>query len=258
MIVISERINGLFKAIGKAIDDKDEKFIQDFAINQVKLGANILDINTGPGVDDPEGVMAWLVESVQKVTDVQLSIDTPNLKAMEAGLKACKNKAMINSATAEEKKMNALFPLARDYDADIICLTMTEAGIPRDANERGEIALTMLAKSMEYDIMPDRIFFDPLVLPASAAQLQGVEVLKALTMFKMLTEPAPKTVVGLSNISNNCKNRKLLNRTYAIMLMAYGLDSAIMDPSDAKLMEAIKTSEILLNKRLYADDFLRA
>lgn len=257
MIVISERINGLFKAIGKAIDEKDEKFIRDFAINQENIGANVLDINTGPGVDDPEGVMAWLVETVQEVTDVQLSIDTPNLKAMEAGLMACKNKAMINSATGETKKMEALFPLARDYNADIICLTMTEAGIPRDANERGEIALTMLATAMEYEITPDRMYFDPLVLPVSAAQLQGVEVLKALDMFKKLTEPAPKTVVGLSNISNNCKNRKLLNRTYMIMLMAYGLDAAIMDPFDEKLMQAIKTSDILLNKKLYADAFLK-
>lgn len=258
MIVISERINGLFKAIGKAIDEKDEKFIQDFALGQIKAGANVLDLNTGPGVDDPEGIMAWLVNTVQDVTDAQLCIDTPNLKAMEAGLKACKNTPIINSATGEAKKMETLFPLARDYNAEIICLTMTEAGVPRDANERGETALIMLATAMEYEITPERIYFDPLVLPASAAQMQGIEVFKALDMFKKLTEPSPKTVVGLSNISNNCKNRKLLNRTYMIMLMAYGLDAAIMDPSDAKLMEAIKTSDILLNKKLYADDFLRA
>lgn len=257
MLVISERINGLFKAVGKAIDKRDEKFIQEYAIEQIKAGADALDLNIGPGVDDPEEIMKWLVNTVQDVTDAPLCIDTPNVKAMEAGLRACNNNAIINSATGETKKMKTLFPLAKQYDSDIICLTLTEAGIPRDANERGEIALTMLAKAMEYEIMPDRIYFDPLILPISAAQLQGIEVLKALDMFKKLTEPSPKTVVGLSNISNNCKNRKLINRTYMVMLMAYGLDAAIMDPFDEKLIESIKTSEILLNKRLYADDYLR-
>ena len=98
---------------------------------------------------------------------------------------------------------------------------------------------------------------DPLVLPVGAAQDQGPKVLEALNMFKTLCDPAPKTVVGLSNVSNNTKQRPLLNRTYLIMLMAHGLDAAIMDPYDTELMNAVKTAEILLNKRLYAHDFLK-
>jgi 5-methyltetrahydrofolate corrinoid/iron sulfur protein methyltransferase len=102
------------------------------------------------------------------------------------------------------------------------------------------------------------MFLDPLVLPVGAAQDQGMKVLEALRMFKTLCEPAPKTTVGLSNVSNSTKERPLINRTYLTMLMAYGLDSAIMNPSDTELMNALRTSEILLNQKLYCDSYLRA
>lgn len=257
MIVISERVNGLFKSVEKAIENRDEEFIRQLAKEQVEAGADIIDINTGPGQDNPSEVMRWLVETVQKEVNVPLSIDTPDMIAMEAGLKAVKGKAMINSATAEEEKMNTLFPLAKKYNADIICLTM-EKGIPNDANTRAELAMVMLAKAMEYEIPIENIYLDPLVLPVGAAQDQGPKVLEALDLFRTLHDPAPKTVVGLSNISNLTKNRPILNRTYLVMLMAHGLTAAIMDPTDRELMSALKTAEVLLNKRLYADGYLKA
>jgi 5-methyltetrahydrofolate corrinoid/iron sulfur protein methyltransferase len=118
--------------------------------------------------------------------------------------------------------------------------------------------MMMVAQAMELGIGTERIYLDPLVLPVGAAQDQGPKVLEAMSMFKDLADPPPKTVVGLSNVSNNTKERPLLNRTYLIMLMANGLDAAITDPSDPDLMAAVKASEVLLNKKLYADDFLRA
>ncbi|MFQ5910155.1 MAG: dihydropteroate synthase [Thermoplasmata archaeon] len=257
MIVISERVNGLFKSVSKAIDNRDAEILQNLAREQVAAGADILDLNTGPGVDDPAGIMKWMVETVQDAVDVQLSIDTPNVQAMEAGITAAKDKVLMNSTTAEDAKMEKLFPLASNYDSEIICLTLDEGGIPNDANSRAEFAMKMVAKAMEFGISTDRLYLDPLVLPVGAAQDQGLKVLEALGMFKAIADPAPKTVVGLSNVSNNTKERPLLNRTYLVMLLAYGLDAAIMDPSDEELMNVAKASEILLNKRLYADDFLR-
>jgi len=258
MLMISERMNGLFKSVGKAIDARDKKFIHNLALDQVKSGAAMLDVNTGPGVDNPEDIMKWMVQTIQEVTAVQLSIDSPDPKVIEAGLSVCKGKALINSTTAEEKKMAALFPLAKMYNAEIICLTLDEKGIPNDANSRCELALKMITTAMEYDISPDRIFLDPLALPVGAAQDQGMKVLEALKMFKTLCEPAPKTTVGLSNVSNGTKERPLINRTYLTMLMAYGLDSAILNPSDLDLVNALRTSEILLNQKLYCDSYLRA
>jgi 5-methyltetrahydrofolate corrinoid/iron sulfur protein methyltransferase len=257
MLIISERLNGLFKSVGKALDEKDKKTLQDLTLEQVKLGANMLDVNTGPGRDDTAADITWMIETIQEVTDTPLCIDTPDPNAMEAGLKVAKGKVMMNSTTAEAHKMDKLFPMAGQYNADIISLTLDEKGIPNDASSRGEMALIMITKAMEHGLSTENIFLDPLVLPVGAAQDQGPKVLEALDMFKTLCDPAPKTVVGLSNISNNTKQRPLINRTYLIMLMAHGLDAAIMDPFDTELMNAVKASEILMNKKLYADDFLK-
>ncbi len=257
MLIISERLNGLFKSVGRALDARDKNTLQNLAKEQVKLGANMLDVNTGPGRDDTAGDLVWMIETIQEVTDTPLCIDTPKMDAMEAALEVVKGKILINSTTAEAHKMQKLFPLAAKYNADIISLTLNEKGIPNDAASRGEMAMIMITTAMEYGLPPENIYLDPLVLPVGAAQDQGPKVLEALDMFKTLCDPAPKTVVGLSNVSNNTKQRPLLNRTYLIMLMAHGLDAAICDPYDTELINAIKTSEILLNKRLYADDFLK-
>ncbi len=258
MLVISERVNGLFRAVGKALDERDAEFIKKLALDQVKSGANILDVNTGPGRDDESEDLTWMVSTIQEVTDVPLSIDTPNPKAMAAGLKACNKKAIMNSTTAEQKKMETLFPLAKEYDADIICLTLDEKGIPNDAMKRNELAMLMITTAMGYDIPVENIYLDPLILPVGAAQNQGPIVIEAINMFKMLSDPAPKTVVGLSNISNATKERSLLNRTYLAMLMGAGLTAAIMDPNDVELMKIAKTGDILLNKKLYAHGYLQA
>lgn len=257
MIIISERINGLFKSVGNAIEEKNAELIKELALKQVKSGANMLDVNTGPGIDNAAEVMAWMVNTIQEVTDVPLCIDTPKPEVMEAGLKAANKKAMMNSTTAEAAKMEKLFPLAKEYDADIICLTLDEKGIPNDANSRNELAMLMITKAMEYDLPIENLFLDPLVLPVGAAQNQGPAVIEAMNMFRMLSDPPPKTVVGLSNISNATKNRPLINRTYLTMLMAVGLSAAICDPEDVELVHAVKTADILMNKKLYAHGYLQ-
>jgi 5-methyltetrahydrofolate corrinoid/iron sulfur protein methyltransferase len=258
MIIISERINGLFASVARAIDRRDAKFIQDIALIQVDFGAQVLDINTGPGREDAPAVMEWLVRTVQEVTDLPISLDTPGAKTMEAGLKACKNKVIINSTTAECKRMERFFPLCKEYDTEIICLALDERGVPNDAQSRAEMAMLMMTTAMEYEVMPDRLYLDPLILPVGAAQDQGKKVIQALHLFQTLNDPPPRTVVGLSNVSNLTKERSLLNRTYLAMLMGAGLTAAICDPEDEDLMRIIKAGQILLNEKLYCDDFLRA
>jgi 5-methyltetrahydrofolate corrinoid/iron sulfur protein methyltransferase len=102
------------------------------------------------------------------------------------------------------------------------------------------------------------LYLDPLVLPTKAGQDQGPKVIEAVRMFQALNQPAPRTVVGLSNVSNGTKHRPLVNRTYLAMLMGAGLTAAILDPEDDELMATIKAAQVLLNQKLYADDFLRA
>jgi 5-methyltetrahydrofolate corrinoid/iron sulfur protein methyltransferase len=258
MFVISERINGLFVSVGKAIDRRDAKWVQDHAVLQIECGAQALDVNVGPGRDDGPAAMEWLVKAVQEVTDLPLCIDTPGIKTMTAGLKAAKNGTIMNSTTAERKKMDALLPLCKEYGSDIICLTMDEKGIPNDAESRAELAMLMITTAMEHEIMPDRLLLDPLVLPTKAGQDQGMKVIKAIEMFQALNDPPIRTVVGLSNISNGCKDRPLVNRTYMAMLMGAGLSAAILDPEDKTMMETVKTAQVLRNEKLYCDDYLRA
>lgn len=258
MMIISERINGLFRSVGRAIDARDGKIIGELALKQVEAGADMLDINIGPGAENPPETMKWLVETVQNYVDVPLSIDTPDINAMAVGIKTAKNKALINSTTADAKKMSVLFPLAREHGADVICLTMDEHGVPRDASERCELAMKMVTAAMDYGLSSENLFLDPLVLPVSSAQDHPAKVMESLQMFKMICEPKPKTVVGLSNISNGTKNRSLINRTYLVMLLSHGLDAAILDPSDVELMNSLKTAEVLLNRKLYCDDYLKA
>ena len=118
--------------------------------------------------------------------------------------------------------------------------------------------MLMMTTAMEFEVMPERILLDPLVLPVSAAQDQGHKVIEALRLFQMLNDPAPRTVVGLSNVSNGARDRGLLNRTYLAMLMGAGLSAAILDPEDRELMETVKSGQVLLDQKLYCDDYLRA
>lgn len=258
MYVISERINGLFTSVSKAIDRRDAKWVQEHALKQLECGAQALDINTGPGREDGPAAMEWLVRTVQEVTEAPLCIDTPGLRTMTAGVQAARNKVIINSTTAEKPKMEKLFPLAHEHGADVVCLCMDERGVPNSAETRAEMAMLMITTAMEHELMPDRLFLDPLVLPTKAGQDQGPKVIDAVRLFQTLNEPPPRTIVGLSNVSNGAKERPLINRTYLAMLMGAGLTAAILDPEDRELMSAIKAAQVLLNQKLYADDFLRA
>lgn len=258
MIVVGERINGQFPQVAKAIDSKDVKFIQDLAHEQVDGGAHLLDINTGPGREDAAEAMTWLVKTVQDAVDVRLCIDTPSLKVQQAGLSSCKREAMINSTTAEQKRMDKFFPLAAEHNAEIVCLTINEKGIPNSVEGRTEIAMLLLATAMDKGVSPEKMYLDPVVLPISAAQAQCPSLCEAITAFRTLNTPPPKTIVGLSNVSSGAEERSLLNRTYLAMLLGRGLDAAIVDPNDVELMKVVKAAEVLLNQRLYAHSFLRA
>jgi 5-methyltetrahydrofolate corrinoid/iron sulfur protein methyltransferase len=258
MIIIGERINGMFKKVAKAISERDRVTIQEMALRQVEHGAHILDVNVGPSAAAPVEAMEWLVAGIQEVTGVPLSIDSAKAEVIEAGLKLCKNKALINSTTAEQAKLDTLLPLAKKYGASIIGLTMNEKGIPGDTAGRTELALLILAQAMEYEIEPHDIYIDPLILPVNVAQEQCAKVLDCIGECRLLSDPAPHLMLGLSNVSQKCAHRELINRTYLVMAMARGLDTAILDPFDRDLLDSIATAELLMGRDIYCDSFLDA
>jgi len=246
MLIIGENIHIISPTVKAAVADRDEQAIQQLALSQVEHGADMLDLNIGPQKRRGVEVMEWIVDAVQAVTDVPLSLDTTNMAAIEVGLKRAKQQAMINSTSADPDRLNTGMPLAAQYNARIIALTMGKSGIPTTAEGRVEMAMEVLIpKAMELGIPMSNLFLDPLVLTVNGTQEHGPETLNAVRFFKQLTDPPPMTVVGLSNISNSIphQNRSLLNRTYLVMLMAAGLDSAIADPLDEELAEYVRIVE---------------
>jgi len=256
MIIIGERINGMFKDIAKAIKEQDPGPVQEWARKQEFNGAHYLDINVGPSSPAPVEAMKWLVEVTQEASDLPLCLDSTKYDAIEAGLKLCKRPAMINSVPAEMPKMERVFSMAAEYGAEVIALAMNEEGIPKDADSRIGLAAELVATADAFGISPDMLYIDPLVLPCNVAQDHGPEVMRTLREIKLISDPAPKTVVGLSNVSQGTKNRELINRTFAVMAMANGLDAGIVDANDDELMAAIASARIILNMDIYCDSYV--
>ncbi|MGI6119975.1 MAG: methyltetrahydrofolate cobalamin methyltransferase [Desulfosporosinus sp.] len=259
MLVIGERINGMFTDIGNALRAKDPKPLHYWAVKQEEGGAHYLDVNSGPAIPNDERAAAyeWMVNVIQEVTELPLVLDSTNYDAIEAGLKICKRPAIINSCPAEQVKIERVFPMALKYNAAIIGLTMDKKGIPKDAENRVAFALELVAAADEYGIPMEALFLDPLILPVNVAQDHAPEVLESLRQIKMLANPAPRTVLGLSNVSQKSSNRSLINRTFLAMAIASGLDAAIMNANDDELIDVVATCQILLNKSVYADSYLK-
>lgn len=257
MLIIGERINGMFNDIKKAIQEKDPQPLQVWAKRQEEGGARALDINVGPAVPDKVEAMKWMVQVVQEASNLPLCLDSTNFNAIEEGLKLCKRPAIINSTNAEREKVERAFPLAVQYGASLIGLTMDKKGIPKDSETRLAFAMELVAAADEFGLPMTDLYIDPLILPANVAQDHAPEVLKTLQQIKMLADPAPKTVLGLSNVSQNCYDRPLLNRTFLAMAMACGLDAAIADANDEALVEVAAAGEILLNQKVYCDSYVK-
>lgn len=257
MLVIGEKINVISRTIGEAMKERTAEPIVELAKAQVEAGANMLDLNIGPGTKDGPARMEWLVKTVQEVVDVPCSLDSLNPEAIEAGLKVHRGQALINSTSGEKERLDILLPLAREYNARLIGLTMTK-GIPRDATERAAIAVDIMTAAMEAGIPLDNLYLDPLILPIKVAQEQAPEVLEAIKLFKQLNDPPLKTVVGLSNVSNGIfgETKSRIDRIFLAMLIALGLDAAIMDPFDKELMNSLKTVRIFRGDILYAQSYL--
>ncbi len=258
MFIIGELINGMYQYIGKAIKEKDKAAIQKCALEQIRAGADALDVNCGPASKDQVTDIKWLVETIQEVTDKPLCLDSSRPKAIESGLSVIKNKAIINSTTADQEKLDILVPLAKKYNAKLIAITISSKGIPQNKDQRLELAATIVANCVEKEFPVEDLYLDPIVLPVNVAQAQMRDILESIHEFKIISEPSPKTIVGLSNVSQGTCARNLINRTFLTMAVSFGLDAAILDPLDKDLMDALITAELVLNKQIYCDSYLDA
>jgi 5-methyltetrahydrofolate corrinoid/iron sulfur protein methyltransferase len=292
MKLIGENLNIMSVKYGAALKAREAKPLQELAIEQAKAGMDYIDLNIGPAGKTGEELMSWLVPVVEEVVDIPLALDTSNIKAIEAGLKACKkNKPLINSIMVRPERMEALLPLASKYDAEFVGLLWGPEGMPRDENERGALCAELVFKATgEFGISPERIYIDPIQTPVNVQQIQIMSVLEFMKMFEDIA-PGCRSTIGLSNVSNGPPDhlRPILNQVMLIILKRHGLYSAIVDTFDSKLHEVawgkhpnlealvykvedgtpvdmgslsdeeqkyVKTAKVILGQTLYSDSWL--
>lgn len=244
MLIIGENIHVIAQAVSTAIRERNASVIQDLARAQAETGADYIDLNVGPLKKDTEETMQWLVNAVQDVTDLPVSIDTLNPVAMEAGLKACRKRPLLNSASGKTDSKERMLPLAQKYNCAVVISVMTDKGMPPDVESKIESIMDTVAHANELGIPNEDIWVDPILLPISTAGEGQRFTVVNLEFIKILEDVLPeiKSTVGLSNTSNGVPEqlRPYLNRTYLVMLARNGLYSAIADPLDKELMSLVR------------------
>ncbi|RLC02649.1 MAG: methyltetrahydrofolate cobalamin methyltransferase [Deltaproteobacteria bacterium] len=257
MIIVGELINASRKAIRTAIENHDANIIKQIAIDQFEAGANYIDVNAGVFVGKEPEYLTWLVETVQSAVDVPCCIDSPDPKAIEAALAVHRGTAMINSISLERERYKALLPIVSDTDFKIVALCMGDEGMPESTDDRLKIADKLINGLFQKNIPVENIYVDPLVQPVSTNNIFGVAFLDAIHQI-VTTFKGIHTMCGLSNISFGLPNRLFINQTFMSMAIAKGLDGAIVNPLDKKMMANIIAATTLSGKDVYCMAYLKA
>ncbi len=246
-VLIGERINPTGrKKLAAEIREGSLLGVKKDAVNQIKAGAQILDVNMGVGGIDQAKMMAQAVREIAQITDAPIAIDTGDLRALEAGLRNFPGRALVNSVSLEPEKMERFLRLARRYGAAILILPVTENGVPKTAEERVEVVEKIITAAKKIGLRDGDFLLDGLVMTISADADACNEVLKTLKLYREKFD-CPSTI-GLSNISFGLPNRPLINSTFFAMCLAAGLDAPIMNPYDEFMQSALKASAALLGK----------
>ncbi|MCK8817612.1 methyltetrahydrofolate cobalamin methyltransferase [Natroniella sulfidigena] len=259
MIIIGELINTSRDGVEPAVKERDKEFIQNLAKKQEEAGADFIDVNCGTLIQEEPEALEWLVETVQEVVGVPLCIDSPNPEALKQGLEAYHHDtpAIINSITAESERYEEVLPLLQEYDTSVVALAMDDSGMPKTAEDRINVATRLIEDLMSDGIAEENIYVDPLVQPIGTDVKMGVEILDAIDVITDKYEEIHITC-GLSNISHGLPMRKLLNQTYLVLAMSRGMDSAILDPLDEKIMSLATTGHTLLGNDKYCANYIKA
>lgn len=255
--IIGERINPTGKKLFKeALRNNDTGYILNQAIEQIRAGADILDVNVGLPEIDEKAMMIKAVKEIQSVTDAPLQIDSTIPEVLEAALRIYNGKPIVNSVNGEESSLETVLPLVKKYGAAVVGLTLDKNGIPPKAEQRFAIAEKILKRAMYYGIPKEDVFIDCLTLTASAEQEAVMETLRALGRVKK--ELGLKTVLGVSNISFGLPNRPLINQNFLTMALTYGLDLPIINPNVDAMTGAVRAYKLLANIDKNSFDFIAA
>ncbi len=257
MLIVGELINASRKSVREIIEKRDAEAIAKLAREQRENGAHYIDVNAGVFVGREPELLRWLVASVQAAVDTPCCIDSPDPEAIEAALAVHKGTAMINSISLEKQRYAALLPVVAGSKSKVVALCMSDAGMPETADQRLAIADRLVNGLVGNGVPIENIHVDPLVQPVATNHAFGVEFLQAIERITR-TFQGVHTMCGLSNISFGLPERKLINQTFMVMAIARGLDGAIVNPLDARMMGSITTAETLMGRDPYCMSYLKA
>jgi len=257
MKIIGEKINVTRKLVGKAIIERDESYIQNLAQKQVEGGAHWLDVNAGTPPDREPDDLIWLVKLVQSVTDVPLCLDSANPEALRIAMKEVKQTPMINSISGEPSRLEGVLPIAAQFGCPVIALCMDDKGIPNTSEARLEVIRKVFAETRRAGIPDENIYVDPLVMTIGTNTAAGKLIFGTMRLIHS-EFPQAHISCGLSNISFGLPVRALINRTFLVLAIEAGMDTAIIDPNDRDLQAAIYSAELLLGKDRHCLNYTRA
>jgi len=257
MIIVGEKINTSRKSIEEAVRKRDATFIAKVAQEQAEAGANYIDVNAGTFLEEEVDHLCWLVETVQSEVDLPLSLDSPNPKALSEAMKRHRGEPMINSISLEEDRFKSLMPVITSQPCSVVALCMAKTAMPTTTEERVQVGSEIIEKLTGQGFPLEKIYVDPLIQPVSVDTNMGVETLGAIN--KIMNDfPGVNTICGLSNISFGLPERRLINRSFFTLCLAYGLSAVILDPTDQKIMTTLLTIEMLLGRDEYCGNFIDA
>jgi 5-methyltetrahydrofolate--homocysteine methyltransferase len=244
-VVIGERINPTGrKLLAEEMKTGDFSRVEADALAQIAAGAHVLDVNAGIPLADEPAILAKTIELVQSLTDVPLCIDSSVIEALEAGLKAYKGKALLNSVTGEEECLERVLPLVKKYGCAVVAISNDDTGISQDINVRFEVAKKIIHRAADYGIALSDIVVDPLVMPAGAINDAGRQAMELIHRLK--TELKVNTTCGASNISFGLPNRNGMNASFISMAIGAGMTSAITNPLHEEVMAGVRGADVMM------------
>ncbi len=255
--VIGERINTTLKKVQAAVKDRDTEYIVNDVKKQTECGATYIDVNAGARIGHEEADMKWLLETVQGATELPLCLDSPDPAILEMAYGMVNQVPMVNSISLEKERFDAMLPFLKGKECKIIALCMDDSGMPKSADDIINRAKTIVAELEKIGMKKEDIFVDPLIQPISVDCNNGTMVMEAVRTI-MTDLKGVHTTGGLSNISYGLPQRKIINRSFLMMMMAHGFDSAIMDPLDKEIMAVLKTGEMLKGHDNFCMNYLKA
>jgi 5-methyltetrahydrofolate--homocysteine methyltransferase len=244
-VIIGERINPTGRKILAAeMSAGDFSRVEADARAQVEAGAHMLDVNAGIPLADEPAILAKAIQLVQSITDVPLSIDSSIVAALEAGLAVYKGKALVNSVTGEEERLESVLPLIKKYGAAVVAISNDETGISEDPDVRFEVAKRIVHRAQDHGIPVSDIVVDPLVMPIGAINRAAVQVMRLVHRLK--TELKVNTTCGASNISFGLPRRNGINAAFLTMAISSGMTSAITNPMHPEVLEAVLGADVMM------------